>query len=304
MTRASKARRPRVVVVAKRSVWRRWVDEERDPRVREMLDRHDPTVRRLRGAHEDHEATVAEVRAALDELGIDAKWVRRAHGSFDASGADLVITVGGDGTLLAASHHVGATPVLGVNSAPSHSVGFFCGARKGGVRRQIAAALAGRLPRVTLHRMEVERDGEVLSRRVLNDALFCHASPAATSSYIVKLGRAAEEHKSSGLWVGPAAGSTAAQFSAGGRMLPLGSRRLQLVVREPYAPAGRRLRLTHALVADGDELRIASKMRDARLFLDGPHEVVSVGLGEVITFRRSGEPLHVLALPRARHRRA
>jgi len=62
----------------------------------------------------------------------------------------------------------------------------------------------------TLTRMRVERDGEVLHRRVLNDALFCHRSPAATTRYIISHEGREEHHKSSGVWVGPAAGSTAA----------------------------------------------------------------------------------------------
>ena len=36
--------------------------------------------------------------------------VRRAHAVFDASDAALVIAVGGDGTLLAASHNVRTRP--------------------------------------------------------------------------------------------------------------------------------------------------------------------------------------------------
>src|ERR1019366_7356859 len=50
--------------------------------------------------------------------------------TFLAEGHDLVVTVGGDGTLLAASHGIGpGIGLLGVNSAPSHSLGFFWRAR-------------------------------------------------------------------------------------------------------------------------------------------------------------------------------
>ena len=83
---------------------------------------------------------------------------------------------------------------------------------------------------VHLSRMSVIRNGAPVSTRVLNDALFCHRSPAATTRYILKLGKLVEEQKSSGFWIGPAAGSTAAQRSAGGKILPLASTDLQLVV--------------------------------------------------------------------------
>jgi NAD+ kinase len=155
--------------------------------------------------------------------------------------------------------------------------------------------------------MRVDLNGEPLLDRVLNEALFCQASPAATSRYFLRIldakgaTLAEEEHKSSGLWVGPAAGSTAAQSSAGGRILPLTSTRLQFVVREPYRPHGGSPdapRLTMGLIDEGQTLRIRSRMRQARLFLDGEHLVHDVGIGDVVTLRRSVEPLTVLGMTR------
>jgi len=109
----------------------------------------------MRKSHEEHEGTIAEVREALEDLGAQTTWVRRAHAPFDATEADLVVTVGGDGTLLAASHRVNETPILGVNSSPSHSVGFFCGATKGKVKRTIALALSARSRPIIVARMSV-----------------------------------------------------------------------------------------------------------------------------------------------------
>jgi len=149
--------------------------------------------------------------------------------------------------------------------------------------------------------MEVRLNRRVISRRVLNEALFCHASPAATSRYLVQLDRHVEEHKSSGFWVGPAAGSTAAQLSAGGRILPLSSRRIQFVVREPFMLTAK-LRFARKLIQAGDSLVVLSKMREAKLFLDGPHTVIDVGLGSRLRFTLSPEPLRVLGLTRGRGR--
>jgi len=294
---------PRVAVVLKRSSWRRWVEEDKDPRVQRLLAAGDDTVRRIRPSHREHLETVDEVRRSFQDLGVTPSWHDHAS-TFLAEGHDLVVTVGGDGTLLAASHGIGpGIGLLGVNSAPSHSVGFFCGARKGKVRAALAAALAGKLARAELTRMRVERNGERLHDRVLNEALFCHQSPAATSRYILRLARGAkslqhEEQKSSGLWVGPAAGSTAAQRSAGGKVLPLTSRKLQFVVREPYRADGHALRVRLGLVGEDQVLEIKSKMRQARLFLDGDHIVHDVTIGDVVTMRRSDEPLVVLGLSR------
>jgi len=306
------AAEPRLLVVVKTTSYETFVTRQRDPRTTELLARNDPAVGRLLGAHGAHEATVKEVFDAIESLGAVARGVTTStladHRTEDF---DLVVTVGGDGTLLTTSHAVGMeTPILGINSAPEHSVGFFCAARKGGVLAGLEAALAGTMQRTVVSRMEVELNGVSLTRRVLNDALFCHEIPAATSRYILGVTSGAngagdgepqdreEEQKSSGLWIGPAAGSTAAQRSAGGRVLPLTSRRIQYVVREPYTPTGERLALSRGVVGDRGCIVIRSKMRQAKLFLDGPHVVHEVGLGDVVTLRRSTEPLTVLGLSR------
>src|SRR5205814_102880 len=97
----------------------------------------------------------------------------------------------------------------------------------------------------------VRINGDVVTSRVLNDMPFCHQSPAATARYIVEHRGVVEEQKSSGMWIGPAAGSTAAQHSAGGKVLPLTSADLQMVVREPYKPRGKPYKLTHLIVKPG-----------------------------------------------------
>jgi NAD+ kinase len=287
---------PRVALVTKRSAFRLYVEEQRDERLAELVAQGDAAVAPLRAAHESHERSVREVKEALAALDAEICTERLAGEAFDAAGLDLVVTVGGDGTLLAASHYVGDVPILAINSAPSHSVGFFCGATSGGAFDAIRAALRGALRRAVLTRMQVVVNEKVAAARVLNDALYCHASPAATSRYIVRLGHVEEQQKSSGFWVGPAAGSTAAQRSAGGRVLPLTSKHLQLVVREPYTPHGESYRLRHAKIAPGEALVVRSKMHDARIFLDGPDTVVEIGYADVVSFSQAAEPLTVLGI--------
>jgi NAD+ kinase len=300
-TRSSRApERPRIVVVTKRTAYSRFIEEERDPRAKQLLRRKDPTVKNWLPSHRDHRSTVDCVMKALDRRGAQVMLVERAHAAFDASDAALVIAVGGDGTLLAASHSVARTPVLGVNSSPAHSVGFFCSAQKSSFESMLDRALNGTLPSVELTRMAVLVNGRLRSKHVLNEALYCHASPAATSRYILAHGSEREEQRSSGLWIGPAAGSTAAQRSAGGRVLPMSSRLLQLVVREPYTPSGRPYKLVKRTVAEGDSVEVESKMDDAALFFDGPYRQVTVRLGDQVTFRASDEPLVVLGLGKRR----
>jgi NAD+ kinase len=291
----------KVAVIQKRTTYRKFVVEEHDPLLARLLRRHDPTVLRLRASHEAHEQTVREVDHALDKLGADVVFRGGPRGRIPSK-VDLVVTIGGDGTLLAASHQIGdGVPLLGINSAPDHSVGFFCGGKQGNVLATLRRARDGRLPRSELTRMRVDLNGKCLHARVLNEALFCHASPAATSRYILRVTKGAgtfaeEDQRSSGLWVGPAAGSTAAQRSAGGKVLPLTSRRIQYVVREPYRPIGKRSGFTVGLLDEGGKLTVRSKIRDGRVFIDGHRLVHTVTIGDVLVMKRGSETLTVLGL--------
>jgi NAD+ kinase len=288
-------RSPRVAIVVKRTTYRRFVVEEHDPLIAKLVRRRDPTVSRLKQSHEAHEATMREVEEAIAKIG--AEVVHRGGPRFRIPKADLVVSVGGDGTLLATSHQIGdGIPLLGINSAPESSVGFFCGAQRGNIAEMLERAFAGRLRSIELTRMRVDLNGKCIHARVLNDALVCHASPAATSRYILCVEDGEEDQRSSGMWIGPAAGSTAAQRSAGGRVLPFSSEKIQYVVREPYTPAGGHFRFAKGLVEPGDQLVLRSKMREAKVFLDGHRIVHAITIGDVLTMRRSADSLTVLGI--------
>jgi NAD+ kinase len=284
---------PRLLVIYKKSAYQLLVRERKNARARALLERKDRAVERLLASHEDHVSTIQETRTLLDQMGIDATFRYRAD-TDTADAYDLIITLGGDGTLLWASHLVGKQPMLAINTAPRDSVGYFCAGTKDNLEQVLTGALEQTLPRAELTRVQIALDGEFVSRRVLNDVLFCHECPAATTRYLIRHKTIEEDHKSSGLWVGPAAGSTAAQRSAGGRVLPATSRQIQYVVREPYMPNGTRYKLTKGLVESGDKLVITSKIHGGRLYVDGPHLRRKVALGSEIVLQRSPESLTVL----------
>jgi len=291
---------PRVLVIYKKSAYQIYVRERRHAHIEQLVAARDPGALRLLRAHRDHLHALETARVSLAKLGVDAKFRHRSDGTH-AQHVDLVVTLGGDGTLLWASRLVGAnTPIVAINTAPKDSVGYFCAGTKHALGDTLSAALSGKLSTTTLTRMQVEMDGVVLSKRVLNDALYCHECPASTSRYELRLGRARDEQKSSGVWIGPAAGSSAAQRSAGGKLLPIDSEQLQYVVREPYEINGTRYNLKKGLVAPGQRFKIQSHMRAGRLYLDGPHTVHSVEMASVLEFHQSTEPLQLLGFTRKR----
>ncbi|MDH3201230.1 MAG: NAD(+)/NADH kinase [Myxococcales bacterium] len=289
--------RPRVLVVYKKSTYQRYAGRDQE-RLQELIDNRDVSVEGLLEEHQIHQETLRRAKKALRELGARAV-LRYRPEPMPEEPWDLIVTLGGDGTLLWASHLAGAgTPMLAINSAPDTSVGYFCAGDGHDVGEVLAAALAGRLKTHRLCRMRVEMGEQVVSTRVLNDALYCHQSPAATSRYVLEHGGEKERQMSSGVWVSPAAGSTAAIRSAGGKVLPIGSQKIQFVVREPYRGTANKYLLVKGLVGPGDDLRITSRMTRGQIFLDGTQKVHSVSIGQQIRLTLSEEPLTLLGLRR------
>lgn len=285
----------RVLVIYKRSTFDQLTQHKRSS-LHSFLERGGRSAEQIVASHNAHKGSLEAVRQTLKRLGVQAAFRHRLEADQSAE-CDLLVTVGGDGTLLWASHLVGsATPMLAINSAPQASVGYFCAADVSTLEDTLRDAIAGRIPATPLARMQIERDGELLTRRVLNDVLICHLSPAATSRYVLRWRGVDEEQKSSGLWVGPAAGSTAAQHSAGGVILPLTSQELQFVVREPYIPAKAPIRLTRGLIPPGEVLAIHSLMDAGRVYVDGCRRFHTIELGAELRMRLSPEPLTLLGM--------
>jgi NAD+ kinase len=257
----------------------------------------DPVALRFRQAREAHDAARNDLTRILEELGLRARFVGLTD-PVDASGYDLVLALGGDGTVLHASHQIGETPVLAINSAPDHSVGYLTAATIDTARDMIGQALSGDLPVTRLNRMAIDIEGRRGYSRVLNDVLFSHECPASTARYVIRTGDEEERQMSSGIWVSTAAGSTAAIRSAGGGVMPPNSRRLQFVVREAYRKDGSRFRLVKGFIAPGERLSVRSIIDSARLYIDGPHEMLPLKLGQTVEFYQSEEPLSLLAFRR------
>ncbi|MGH7283146.1 MAG: NAD(+)/NADH kinase, partial [Polyangiaceae bacterium] len=98
-------KKPRILVVIKRTSYGTFVVEGKDARVKRLIESGDPTVKRMRRSHESHVETVRELDSALGTLGL--AFVKQVGSRTPIDGTyDLVITVGGDGTLLGTSHQL------------------------------------------------------------------------------------------------------------------------------------------------------------------------------------------------------
>jgi NAD+ kinase len=86
-------------------------------------------------------------------------------------------------------------------------------------------------------------------------------------------------------------------------VLPLTSKRLQVVVREPYVAHGRRPSLLREVVAERGRVVVWSKMDRVRVYLDGPYRMLRVRLGDEVVFEASKQPLSVVGLSKDRSRK-
>jgi len=212
---------------------------------------------------------------------------------------DLLISVGGDGTFLDASHFVDSVPLLGVNSSRSSSFGHFCLGNETTIPAVLDQIESGQVKPLRLLRLELELNGTLLPEKALNEVLVCHSNPAATSRYLIEIDRQGEEQRSSGIWIGTAAGSTGAIRAAGGEIMPVATQMYQWVVREPWWRPGQQPALRAGKLDRNRSIKVISQMRTGVLYIDGPHIEYQFGLGDELTVRASSQDLLAYTSPAA-----
>lgn len=281
----------KVLIVFKKSTFQIQAVEHREPRFLKLLEEGHANVSKVKTAHDEHYETLETLQAELKNRGIEYVSVARADLSSSADTYDLVISVGGDGTFLDASHAIKDVPLLGVNSARSSSFGHFCLANNSNIAQVLDDITSGAIEPWPLLRLEIVLNGTTLPERILNEVLVCHSNPAGTSRYFVEIGSTREEHRSSGVWIGTPSGSTGSLKSAGGPVMPIVSQQYQYIVREAWTRPGQHYALTRGTLERSEEIRMSSSMRTGALYIDGQHIDYSFSLGDEIVVRPSGNDL-------------
>ena len=169
-----------------------------------------------------HDLSLQTVKDVLNntakEIRVDVRareQVRRA----DFIGRDLVIVLGGDGTLTSISHNIDSnTPVMGVNSHPRSddpdgSFGFYMDSDVETFSADLESALAGKaivneLPRLQAT-IETTSGNRIRSDPAMNDLLIANTHQYAPSKYHLRRGNLDITQHSSGLlfstWLGQGA---------------------------------------------------------------------------------------------------
>ncbi len=281
----------KVLVVQKKSTFQIQAQEHKEARFLKLIEEGNEVVNRVKIAHEEHMETLVAIEKELSSRGIQFECLWRSQLEKVVDDVDLIISVGGDGTFLDASHTVFDLPVLGVNSSSSSSFGHFCMAKKENFAATLDAIESDKLSPLEILRLEVYINGEPVRELVLNEVLIAHSNPAATSRYIIEVGDMKEEQRSSGLWISTPAGSTGSMRSAGGVVMPIDDHQYQYFVREPCQRPGQHWQLLMGLVSGTTDTKIISEMRTGEIYIDGPHIIYPLTIGDELTLKRSKHSL-------------
>lgn len=207
---------------------------------------------------------------------------------------DLVIVVGGDGSMLSvakslSSHNV---PVLGINRG---RLGFLTDIIPEEIEERIADILAGEYTEETrfLIECELHRDGQIIERsNALNDIVLNPGTAARMIEFELFINEQfVNSQQSDGLIVATPTGSTAYALSAGGPIMHPSLNALVLVPMYPHSLSSR------PLVVDADSsIRIkVGKVRSLQpqVSCDGA-TIFAANPGDSIVVRKKAEPLRLI----------
>src|SRR5690606_32740221 len=205
--------------------------------------------------------------------------------AFQLSGSyDLVIALGGDGTLLSVARGLQAEiPLLGVNLG---NLGFLTETARDELYPALVDVLAGQAhiePRA-LFAVELQRAGGARQTyTVFNDAVVAKGALSRIIELTLHVGdRRVATYRSDGLIISTPTGSTAYSLSAGG---PIVSPQLPVAVLTPICPHTFSLR--PLVVPDGSGIRVTldTQREEVFLTLDG-QEGTTLGFRDAIEVQR------------------
>jgi NAD+ kinase len=207
--------------------------------------------------------------------------------------ADLVISLGGDGTLLTAARALvdKKTPLLGINLG---RLGFLADVSVGDFEQHLIAVIAGRYTVESRFFIEGEIDGPNRSTSkniAINDIiLHSHESLSMIEYEVYSDGHLIHKQRADGVIVTTPTGSTAYALSGGGPIMHPSLETLAIVPICPHTLSNRPI----VLPANQEiEIRLSEGKSIARVNYDGRSSVI-IGTGDRVRIKRHSQMITLL----------
>jgi NAD kinase len=147
---------------------------------------------------------------------------------------DLIISIGGDGTVLSSSHFNNNIPLLAVNSNPKKSEGALTTLPISQLDIKLDQILKGNFITEKLERIQISINNNLLDLLALNEVFIANEKPYLITKHKIKHNKIKETQKSSGIIISTGRGSTAWFKSAYGTPFSPQAKYIKMIVREPY----------------------------------------------------------------------
>lgn len=202
---------------------------------------------------------------------------------------DMVIALGGDGTVLSASHYLIDKPLLAVNTSPGKSEGALTTIPINKLNQKLQEITENNFKTEKLERIEVSINDKPLDILSLNEVFIANEKAYLVSKYKIKFKDIEEQQRSSGLIFSTGTGSTAWFNSASGKPFPANSKFIKTITREPYKGKLGKFSLTEATIHEGEEFHVFP-LCNSVLAIDSIKEF-KIKEGDKVTIKISKHPL-------------
>ena len=225
------------------------------------------------------ESAVARALETLRAEGVEADEMHRDKPA-DFEGADLVVTLGGDGTFLAGARLAAPNgiPVLGVNLG---RLGFLTELESDGLHEGLRRFIAGdyRIEERTMLQVTLLRKGHSIVEQIgLNEVVVDHTGEARILRLEIDVGgQAVGVIDADGAIIATASGSTAYALASGGPILEPTLEDLVLVPMSPFA-----LTVRPIVFAPNQDLTVTAVRGPAEMRVDGLRHGHSVATGDSV----------------------
>jgi len=242
----------------------------------------------------NHLVACAETKRVLNKLNknffaVSTRELTREH----FRDKELIITVGGDGTFVRATHFLKETPIVGINSDPESSAGVLTNLSSFELEK-LSEILNGKYLLTKRQRAQVIKKNKLLDELVLNEIYLGARDQFHTSRYIVNLRGNKEEHRSSGAIISTGSGSTGWYKSAGGEPFHPNADNLMLIVREPTKNRVYNPKILNEKIELKESIFFESLNRNNGVIAIDGETTYEFNFGDIVEIRLSNDRLNVL----------